>query len=74
MTTNLLVYPVIFLIRLYKYIISPILPSCCRFHPSCSEYSVEAFKKYGFIKGAWLTLKRVARCHPLNAGGYDPVK
>lgn len=74
MTTNIFVHPVIFVLKLYKNILSPLLPSSCRFYPSCSEYSIQAFTKYGFIKGFQLTLKRVARCHPLNAGGYDPVK
>ncbi|TFG77535.1 MAG: membrane protein insertion efficiency factor YidD [Thermodesulfobacteriales bacterium] len=69
-----MVYVVTLLIKAYKYLISPILPSSCRFYPSCSEYALEAFNKYGFIKGFWLTLKRIGRCHPLCDGGYDPVK
>ena len=63
-----------FLIKVYRYAISPILPPSCRFHPSCSEYAIEALGKYGFIKGSWLAIKRVARCHPLSAGGHDPVR
>jgi len=74
MKTSFLVYAVTLLIKAYKYLISPILPSSCRFYPSCSEYALEAFNKYGFIKGFWLTLKRIGRCHPLCDGGYDPVK
>ncbi|MEX0999144.1 MAG: membrane protein insertion efficiency factor YidD [Candidatus Dadabacteria bacterium] len=74
MKTSFLVYVVTLLIKAYKYLISPILPSSCRFYPSCSEYALEAFNKYGFIKGFWLTLKRIGRCHPLCDGGYDPVK
>jgi len=74
MKTSFLVYVVILLIKAYKYCISPILPSSCRFYPSCSEYALDAFKKYGFIKGFYLTLKRIGRCHPLCDGGYDPVK
>ena len=62
------------LIKVYRYAISPILPPSCRFHPSCSEYAIEALGKYGFIKGSWLAIKRVARCHPLSAGGHDPVR
>jgi putative membrane protein insertion efficiency factor len=52
---------------------SRVLPPSCRFTPSCSHYGYEAIRKYGAIKGGWLAIKRVARCHPLNSGGYDPV-
>ena len=61
------------LIRLYQLTLSPLLPPSCRFVPSCSHYGYEAFKRFGFLKGIWLTAKRVARCHPFNPGGYDPV-
>jgi putative membrane protein insertion efficiency factor len=64
----------VLLIKSYKYLISPILPPSCRFHPSCSEYAIEALGRYGFLRGLWLSLKRIARCHPLSAGGYDPVE
>jgi putative membrane protein insertion efficiency factor len=74
MISNLLVYFATSLIKIYKFVISPILPSSCRFYPSCSEYAVEALKKYGFVQGTWLALKRIARCHPLSAGGHDPVR
>ncbi|HSE83240.1 MAG TPA: membrane protein insertion efficiency factor YidD [Thermodesulfobacteriota bacterium] len=60
-------------INVYRYFISPILPHSCRFYPSCSEYALQAFRKYGFLKGSWLTLKRLTKCHPLSAGGYDPI-
>ncbi len=63
----------IFLIKLYRTLISPLFPTTCRFTPTCSEYSIEAIKKYGVIKGGWLSLKRVSRCHPWNPGGHDPV-
>lgn len=65
---------VVTLIRLYKYLISPLFPGGCRFYPTCSEYSIEAFKRYGLLKGAYLSLRRIIRCNPLNPGGYDPVK
>ena len=61
------------LIRLYQQTLSRIGPPACRFEPSCSEYGYEAIQKYGALKGSWLAIKRVARCHPFNPGGYDPV-
>ncbi|MEW6067909.1 MAG: membrane protein insertion efficiency factor YidD [Nitrospirota bacterium] len=64
----------IFLIKLYKYTVSPLLPLSCRFNPTCSEYSIDAIGKYGAIKGAYLSLRRLLRCHPFHSGGYDPVK
>lgn len=66
-------YLLIGLFRLYQLIISPYTPSSCRYHPTCSQYGVEALKKHGAVKGAWLTVKRIARCHPWSEGGYDPV-
>ena len=66
-------FPFIALIKLYQWIISPILGPKCRFNPTCSQYGLEAFKKYGPIKGFWLTIKRIARCHPWGGHGYDPV-
>ena len=61
------------LIRIYQYVISPILGRRCRFFPSCSEYASEALEKHGALKGARLGLKRIFRCHPWNPGGFDPV-
>jgi hypothetical protein len=61
------------LIRLYQLTLSQVLPPSCRFEPSCSQYGYEAIAKYGFFKGGWLAVKRIARCHPFNPGGYDPV-
>ncbi len=74
MISNLFAYLATLLITVYKYAVSPILPSSCRFYPSCSEYAIDALKKYGLLKGSWLTLRRIARCHPLSAGGHDPVR
>jgi len=61
------------LIRLYQMTLSRVLPPSCRFTPSCSHYGYEAFKRFGVLKGGWLTVRRIARCHPFNPGGYDPV-
>ncbi|MFR9166585.1 MAG: membrane protein insertion efficiency factor YidD [Dysgonomonas sp.] len=60
-------------IYFYKYCISPLFPSSCRFTPTCSEYGLQAIKKYGAFKGFWLTLKRISKCHPWGGHGYDPV-
>jgi putative membrane protein insertion efficiency factor len=64
---------VLFLIRLYQKTISRTLPPSCRFTPSCSVYGYQAVEKYGALKGGWMALKRIARCHPFHPGGYDPV-
>lgn len=61
------------LIRLYQKTLSVWLPPSCRFQPSCSQYGYEAINKYGVLRGGWLTMKRLSRCHPFNPGGYDPV-
>lgn len=64
----------IILINFYQKYISPLKGPSCRFYPTCSEYSKEAFVKYGFFKGLILTIKRVSKCHPFHKGGYDPLK
>lgn len=65
--------PFILLVRIYKYAISPFLPNACRYTPTCSAYAEEAIRKYGPLKGSWLALKRLSRCHPWGGHGYDPV-
>ena len=62
------------LLKLYKVAISPLLPPSCRFVPTCSEYAREAIERYGALRGMWMGLRRLLRCHPFHPGGYDPVK
>ncbi len=66
-------YIVAFAIRLYKKLISPLFPPSCRFYPTCSSYAEEAILRFGIVKGGWLSVKRVAKCHPWHPGGFDPV-
>ncbi|HEX2961209.1 MAG: membrane protein insertion efficiency factor YidD [Ignavibacteria bacterium] len=63
----------VFLIRIYQKLISPLFPPSCRFYPSCSEYSRQAFLKYGVLKGGIKSVWRILRCNPFNKGGYDPL-
>ncbi len=61
------------LIRVYQYVISPVIPASCRFFPTCSAYGIQAIRKHGPFRGGWLTLKRIAKCHPWGPHGNDPV-
>lgn len=65
--------PLILLVRIYQKAISPMLGPKCRYTPTCSEYTVQALKKYGLIRGGWLSIKRISSCHPWGGSGYDPV-
>ena len=65
--------PLIALVKFYQYCISPLKPPCCRFTPTCSQYALQALRKHGPIKGSWLTIRRILRCHPWGGSGYDPV-
>lgn len=60
-------------VRGYQVALSPLLPAACRYHPTCSNYAIEALEKHGAVRGSWLAVKRIARCHPFRAGGFDPV-
>lgn len=63
-----------YLVKAYQLAVGPFLPKVCRFYPTCSQYSLEAYRRYGVLKGTSLTLKRLGRCHPWHPGGYDPVE
>ncbi|MDA8224510.1 MAG: membrane protein insertion efficiency factor YidD [Betaproteobacteria bacterium] len=63
----------ILLVRIYQYTVSPILGPRCRYTPTCSQYAIEALARHGAIRGSWLAIRRVSRCHPYHPGGYDPV-
>lgn len=65
--------PLILIIRGYQLWVSPLLPAACRYYPTCSEYAIEALERHGPVTGSWLAIRRIARCHPFRAGGYDPV-
>ena len=63
----------ILFVRGYQVALSPLLPAACRYHPTCSHYAIEALEKHGALRGSWLAVKRIARCHPFRPGGFDPV-
>ena len=73
MLNKIVIFPLVLLIRAYQLIISPVLGSNCRFMPTCSEYALESLKVYGLIKGTYLTIKRIGKCHPWGSNGYDPI-
>lgn len=66
-------YVLLALIRLWQWTFSRVLPPTCRFYPSCSQYGYEVISRYGVLRGGWLSIRRIARCHPFHPGGYDPV-
>ena len=61
------------IIQVYQWTLSPLLGPHCRFHPTCSQYAAEAIERFGFMRGSWLALRRLLRCHPFHSGGFDPV-
>ncbi len=70
---KILIFPFVFLIKIYQYLISPLTPATCRYTPTCSTYTLEALKKHGLGKGGRYALKRIFSCHPWGGDGYDPV-
>jgi len=66
-------YLLIGLVKFYQYCISPLTPASCRYIPTCSQYALEALRKYGALKGGWMAIKRILRCHPWGGHGFDPV-
>lgn len=73
MLNRILIFPLVVLIRFYQLAISPWMGSNCRYHPTCSQYTLEALKTHGLLRGSWLAAKRIASCHPWGGSGYDPV-
>ena len=73
MINKIITHPIIVIIKLYQFFISPMLGQNCRYLPTCSEYSIQSIKKFGIFKGAFLSLKRISKCHPLGPKGYDPI-
>lgn len=73
MLKKILIAPMVFLIKGYQLLLSPLLPATCRYQPTCSHYAIEALKKHGFFKGSKLAIKRIFSCHPWGGSGYDPV-
>jgi len=73
MLEKILILPLVFLVKIYQRIISPLFPPTCRYTPTCSEYAIQSLKKYGIIKGVYLSIKRIVNCHPWGGSGYDPV-
>ena len=71
---KILIFPLVVLVRAYKYLISPLLPMACRYEPTCSTYFIQALQKYGLLKGSYLGIKRILRCHPWGGHGYDPLE
>lgn len=70
---KIIVKPVIFIIRAYQYVISPYMAPSCRYSPTCSEYAIESFQRFGFMRGLYLSVRRIFSCHPWHDGGHDPV-
>lgn len=70
---TILIAPFLLLVKIYQWLISPLLPASCRYTPTCSQYTIEALKEWGLLKGGWLAVKRISSCHPWGGCGHDPV-
>ncbi|MBB4120017.1 MAG: membrane protein insertion efficiency factor YidD [Mesonia hippocampi] len=73
MLKKIVIAPFVLIIRVYQLFISPLTPASCRFQPTCSSYALEALQKHGLLKGSWLAINRIRKCHPGGGSGYDPV-
>ena len=73
MIKNIILYPILLIIKIYQTVLSPILPSTCRYSPTCSEYTKQSLIKFGLIKGGMISIKRIIKCNPWGGNGYDPI-
>ncbi|MDA9317946.1 membrane protein insertion efficiency factor YidD [Flavobacteriaceae bacterium] len=73
MIKNIVLYPILLIIKIYQTVLSPILPSTCRYSPTCSEYTKQSLIKFGLIKGGMISIKRIIKCNPWGGNGYDPI-
>lgn len=73
MIKNIVLYPILLIIKIYQTVLSPILPSTCRYSPTCSEYTKQSLIKFGLIKGGLISIKRIIKCNPWGGNGYDPI-
>ena len=73
MKNKIFIYPLIFIIKIYQFIVSPLIGKNCRYLPSCSQYSIESLKIHGLFRGLFLAIKRILRCHPFGGHGFDPI-
>ena len=73
MIKNIVLYPILLIIKIYQTVLSPILPSTCRYSPTCSEYTKQSLIKFGLIKGGMISIKRMIKCNPWGGNGYDPI-
>lgn len=73
MIKNIVLYPILLIIKIYQTVLSPILPSTCRYSPTCSEYTKQSLSKFGLLKGGLISIKRIIKCNPWGGNGYDPI-
>ena len=73
MKNKILIYPLIFIIKIYQFILSPLIGKNCRYLPTCSEYAIESLRLHGLLRGSYFTIRRILKCHPLGGHGFDPI-